>query len=163
MKTKKKCSIYLREDPRYQLLKNRLFALSVLEHINKAHYRALYDKRYAHTAHTFSRLLSDVLIWERSYFYKQCISEDWQQYFLGGLSCWFNNIATETIDNVCKIPCLLFHFLLLMWTTLNIKVPLILKVDRKWKGRAWDNYKSTLNIEFEQDWSFTLGAALGDR
>ena len=26
-----------------------------------------------------------------------------------------------------------------------------------------DNYKSTLNIKFEQDWSFTLGATLGGR
>ena len=50
-----------------------------------------------------------------------------------------------------------------MWTTLNIKVPLILRVGRKWKGRAGDNYKSTLNMEFEQDWSFTLDATLGDR
>ena len=49
-----------------------------------------------------------------------------------------------------------------MWTTLNIKVPLILRIGRKWKGRARDNYKSTLNIEFEQDWPFTLGATLGD-
>ena len=50
-----------------------------------------------------------------------------------------------------------------MWTTLNIKVPLILRLGQKWKGRAGDNYKCTLNIEFEQDWSFTLDATLGDR
>ena len=50
-----------------------------------------------------------------------------------------------------------------MWTALNIKVPLILRVGRKLKGRAGDNYKSALNIEFEQDWSFTLDATLGDR
>ena len=50
-----------------------------------------------------------------------------------------------------------------MWTAPNIKVPLILRVGRKWNGRAADNYKSTLNMEFEQDWSFTLGATLGDR
>ena len=48
-----------------------------------------------------------------------------------------------------------------MWTTLNIKVTFILRVGRKWKGRAGDNYKSTLNIEFEQDWSVGLGATLG--
>ena len=48
----------------------------------------------------------------------------------------------------------------LMWTTLNIKVPLVLRVGRKWKWRAGDNYKSILNIEFEQDWSFTLDATL---
>ena len=41
------------------------------------------------------------------------------------------NIATETIDNVCKIPCLLLRFLFLVWTTLNVKVPLILRVGRK--------------------------------
>ena len=29
------------------------------------------NKRYGHTAHTFSRLLPDILIWERFYFYKQ--------------------------------------------------------------------------------------------
>ena len=46
---------------------------------------------------------------------------------------------------------------------LNIKVLLILRVGRKWKGLAGDNDKSTLNMEFEQDWSFTLGATLGDR
>ena len=50
-----------------------------------------------------------------------------------------------------------------MWTTLNIKVALILRVGQKLKGQAGDNCKSTLNIEFEQDWSFTLDATLGDR
>ena len=40
---------------------------------------------------------------------------------------------------------------------------MLLRVGRKSKGRAVDNYKSTLNIEFEQYWSFTLGAKLGDR
>ena len=49
-----------------------------------------------------------------------------------------------------------------MWTTLNIKVSLILRVGRKWKGLAGDNCKTTLNIEFEQDWSVGLGATLGD-
>ena len=49
-----------------------------------------------------------------------------------------------------------------MWTILNIKVPLILRVGRKWKGRAGDNYKSTLNIDFEQDWSIGVSATLGD-
>ena len=58
---------------------------------------------------------------------------------------------------------MLLRFLFLVWTTLNIKVPLILRVGRKWKGRAGDNYKSILNIEFEQDCSFILGATLGDR
>ena len=70
------------------------------------------------------------------------------------------NIATETID--CKIPCLLLRFLFLVWTTLNITIPLILWVGRKWKVRAGDNYKGILNIEFEEDRSFTLGATLGD-
>ena len=50
-----------------------------------------------------------------------------------------------------------------MWTTLNIKVSLVLRAGQKWKGRAGDNYKSTLNIEFEQDWLFTLDATLGGR
>ena len=59
------------------------------------------------------------------------------------------------------MPCLLLRFLFLTWTTRNIKVPLILRVGRKWKGLAGDNYKSTPNIEFEQDWSFTLGVTLG--
>ena len=57
----------------------------------------------------------------------------------------------------------LLRFLFLMWTALNIKVPLILRVGRKWKGRAGDNYKSILNIEFERDCSFTLDATLGDK
>ena len=43
------------------------------------------------------------------------------------------------------------------------ELTLILRVGRKWKGRAGDNYNSTLNIEFEQNWTFTLGATLGDR
>ena len=33
---------------------------------------------------------------------------------------------------------------------------------RKWKGRAGDNFKSTLNVQFEQDWSVGLGAILAD-
>ena len=49
-----------------------------------------------------------------------------------------------------------------MWTSLNIKVPLILRVGQKWKGRAGDNYKRILNMEFEHDSSFTLDATLGD-
>ena len=49
-----------------------------------------------------------------------------------------------------------------MWTTLNIKVSLLLRVGWKWKGQAGDNYKSTLNIKFEQDLSVALGATLGD-
>ena len=49
----------------------------------------------------------------------------------------------------------------LMWTTLNIKVSLILRVGRKWKGWAGDNCNSALNIEFEQDCSVALGATLG--
>ena len=49
-----------------------------------------------------------------------------------------------------------------MWITLNIKVSLILRVGQKWKGLAADNCKTTLNIEFEQDWSVGLGVTLGD-
>ena len=43
------------------------------------------------------------------------------------------------------------------------ELTLILRVGRKWKVWAGDSCKSTLNIEFEQDWSVGLGAALGDR
>ena len=50
-----------------------------------------------------------------------------------------------------------------MLTTLNIKVSLILRVGRKWKGWAGGNCKSALNIEFEHDLSVSLGATLGDR
>ena len=49
----------------------------------------------------------------------------------------------------------------LMWTTLNIKVPLILTLGRKWKGFTGDNCKGALNIEFEQDRWVGLGATLG--
>ena len=49
-----------------------------------------------------------------------------------------------------------------MWTTLRIKVPLILRVGQKLKGLAGDNCKTTINIEFEQDWSVGLDATLGD-
>ena len=44
-----------------------------------------------------------------------------------------------------------------MWTTLDIKVPLLLKVGGKWKGLAGDNCKRTQNIEFEGDQSVGLG------
>ena len=40
------------------------------------------------------------------------------------------------------------------------ELPLILRLGRKWKGLTGDNYKRTLNIEFEQDWSVGLGATL---
>ena len=53
--------------------------------------------------------------------------------------------------------------LFLMWTTLNFRVHLILRVGQKWKVEAEDNYKGILNIEFEQDCWFTLGDTLGDR
>ena len=36
---------------------------------------------------------------------------------------WFNNIATKTIDHVCKILCLSLSFLFLMWTALNLGKP----------------------------------------
>ena len=49
-----------------------------------------------------------------------------------------------------------------MWTTLNIKVSLVLRVGRKLKGWAGDYCKSALNIKFEQDWLVGLGATLGD-
>ena len=42
------------------------------------------------------------------------------------------------------------------------ELPLILRAGRKWKGRAGDTCKTTLNIEFEQDWSVGFGATLGD-
>ena len=50
-----------------------------------------------------------------------------------------------------------------MWTTLNIKVSLMLRVARKLKGWAGDYYKSARNIEFEQDWLVGLGATLNNR
>ena len=59
--------------------------------------------------------------------------------------------------HVCHSGCFLF----LRWITLNIKVPLILKVGKK-RALAEGNCKRTLNIEFEQDWSVGLGANLGD-
>ena len=37
---------------------------------------------------------------------------------------------------------------------------LILRVGRKEKKRTGDICKGTLNIEFEQDWSFGIGAKL---
>ena len=42
------------------------------------------------------------------------------------------------------------------------KIKVILKVGRKWKGWAGDNYKRTVNIKFEQDWSVGLGAMIDD-
>ena len=113
------------------------------------------NKRYGHTAHTFSRLLLDILIWGRFI----SISSRFQmtdKYFLGDLSCWFNNIATKTIDHVCKIPCLSFRFLFLVWTTLNFG-------DRsKTKKWATDICRGTLGIECKRDRPVGLGATLGD-
>ena len=43
------------------------------------------------------------------------------------------------------------------------ELPFILRVDRKRRKRAGDICKRVLDFEFEQDWSFTLGATLGDR
>ena len=43
------------------------------------------------------------------------------------------------------------------------ELPLTLRVGRKLKGWARDYCKSALNIEFEQDWSVSLGATLRDR
>ena len=53
------------------------------------------------------------------------------------------------------------------WEKENFKfllceVPVILRVDRKTKKRARDFCKGTLDIEFQRDWSFRLGATLGD-
>ena len=63
-----------------------------------------------------------------------------------------------------KFPvCHSVRFLFLMWTTLHIKVSLILRVGRKWKWWAENHSKGALNIEFEQDLSVGLGATLGDR
>ena len=45
-----------------------------------------------------------------------------------------------------------------MWTT----VPLILGITRKRKEQAGDTCKGTPDNEFEQDWSFGLGAILAD-
>ena len=42
------------------------------------------------------------------------------------------------------------------------ELPLILRVDRKRKERARNICKGTLGIEFERDWSFGLGATVGD-
>ena len=43
-----------------------------------------------------------------------------------------------------------------MWTTINFEGR------SKTKRRARDICKGTLDIEFERDWSFGLGATLGD-
>ena len=65
------------------------------------------------------------------------------------------NIATETIDRVCKT------LLLSLFACFLCKLPLIFSVDRKWK-KAGDICMGTLNIEFEQDWSVGLVVTLGD-
>ena len=69
------------------------------------------------------------------------------------------NIATKTIDHVCKIPCLSLSSFSCSLCELHLN----LRVGRKWKGRARDNCKRSLNIEYEQDWSVGLGVTLGDR
>ena len=43
-----------------------------------------------------------------------------------------------------------------MWTTLNFEG------SSKTKKQAGNVYKGTVDFEFEQDWSFGLGATLGD-
>ena len=42
----------------------------------------------------------------------------------------------KQLNKFVKFHVFLLGFFFLMWTTLNIKVPLILRVGRKWKGRA---------------------------
>ena len=42
------------------------------------------------------------------------------------------------------------------------ELPLILRVNRKWKTQAGDNCEGTLDVECERDWSVGLGATLGD-
>ena len=113
------------------------------------------EHRLGHIAHTFSRLLSDILIWERFISISIRFQMNDNDTFLA-ISPADLITATETIDHVCKIPCLLLRFLFLTWTPLNIKGR------SKMKRTGW-RYKSTLNIEFEQDWSVGLGAKLGDR
>ena len=45
----------------------------------------------------------------------------------------------------------------------SCELPLILRVDRKRKKkRARDICKGTLDIEFDRDWSVSLGATLGE-
>ena len=44
----------------------------------------------------------------------------------------------------------------------SCELPLILRVDRKRKKQAGDICKGTLDIEFQQEWSFGLGATLSD-
>ena len=83
------------------------------------------NKRYGHTAHTFSRLMPNVLIWERFI----PISSGFQTtdnntvHFLGGLSCWFNNIATKKF----------IMFVTQFVSCFFCELPLILRVGRKWK------------------------------
>ena len=45
--------------------------------ILRVHQKQIKNKRYGHTAHTFSRLMLNVIIWERFIFYTQWISYDW--------------------------------------------------------------------------------------
>ena len=40
------------------------------------------------------------------------------------------------------------------------ELPLILRVDRKWKKQTGDVCKGTQDVECEQDWSVGLGATL---
>ena len=53
------------------------------------------------------------------------------------------------------------------WENENFKfflceLPLILRIDRKRKEQAGDISKGTLDVEFERDWSVSLGATLRD-
>ena len=92
------------------------------------------NKRYGHTAYTFSRLMSSVLIWERFISISNVFQMTDNDTFIRGLSCWFNNFATETIDHVCNSPCLSLSLFACFWC----KLPLILRVGRKLKTWAGD-------------------------
>ena len=56
-----------------------------------------------------------------------------------------------------KIVGAIFEKIVSLW-----ELPLILRVGRKRNKRARDIYKGTLDIEFERDWSFGLGATSDD-
>ena len=69
--------------------------------------------------------------------------------------------ATINTQNLNKIVGALFEKIEILNFFL-CELPLILGVTRKRKEQAEDICKGTPDIEFEQDWSFGLGAILAD-
>ena len=75
--------------------------------------------------------------------------------------CWGSNVQKNP-QHLMKIVCAILEKRKIFNFFTYVILPLILRVDRKRKTLAGDICKGTLDIEFERDWSVSLGATLGE-